>query len=57
MKNIALGGDVWVKFFKREQPNSKLGYSGERFTTGPMRIETEIEHYHRYFFARYLLSR
>ena len=39
------------EIFKKELPNAVLPYTGERFTDGHD-IETEIEHYHRYFFAR-----
>jgi ubiquinone/menaquinone biosynthesis C-methylase UbiE len=39
------------EIFKKELPNSILPFTGERFTDGHD-IETEIEHYHRYFFAR-----
>lgn len=39
------------EIFKKELPNATLAYTGERFTNGH-EIETEIEHYHRYFFAR-----
>jgi 2-polyprenyl-3-methyl-5-hydroxy-6-metoxy-1,4-benzoquinol methylase len=39
------------ELFKKELPNNKLLYSDERFTEGHG-LETEIEHYHRYFFAR-----
>src|SRR5260221_243529 len=39
------------EIFKREAPNATLPFTGERFTDGHD-IETEIEHYHRYFFAR-----
>lgn len=39
------------EIFKKETPNSIMPFTGERFTDGHD-IETEIEHYHRYFFAR-----
>jgi 2-polyprenyl-3-methyl-5-hydroxy-6-metoxy-1,4-benzoquinol methylase len=39
------------ELFIKEQPDTKLSHSGERFTIGHS-IETEIEHYHRYFVAR-----
>jgi len=38
--------------FKKEVPDSRLPYTGERLSAGHQ-TQTEIEHYHRYYFARH----
>jgi len=46
-----VGGLNVVEIFKAEKPRARMAHTGERLSAGHS-LETEIEHFHRYYMAR-----